>query len=158
MANQNWTEIATATLAHRRPKIADTVSKNNITMYELRRRGRIRSIGGGRTIITPIMIGDENANFQWYSGTEPLNVASQEALTSAEYPWKQYAIGVSISGYEMAINSGKEQVHSMIRQRTLHAEKTIQNQLHSSTHGNGTNFGGKEFGRRYKRTDNMEDC
>lgn len=146
MANPTWGEVATATLAHRRKNIADAVSKNNILYYELRRRGRIRAIGGGRTILTPIMVGDENSNFQWYTGREALNVAGQEVLTSAEFPWKQYACGVSISGYEMLVNEGQEQVIAMMRQRTMHAEKTIQNQLHQSAHGDGTASSGKEFG------------
>lgn len=144
--NPNWGELATATLAHRRKKIADTVSKNNILFFELRRRGRIRTIGGGRTITTPLMIGNENANFQWYIGRESLNVAGQEVLTSAEYPWKQYACGVSISGLEMLQNDGMEQVINMMTARTNHAEKTIQNQLHAAGHGDGTAFGGKVFG------------
>lgn len=146
MANPNWGEVATATLAHRRKKLSDTVSKNNILMYELRRRGRMRTIGGGRTITTPIMVGTENANFQWYTGREALNVAGQEVLTSAEYPWKQYACGVSISGLEMMQNDGQEQVIEMMRARIRHAEKTITNQMHDSAHGDGTGSSGKEFG------------
>lgn len=146
MANPNWGEVATATLEHRRKKIADAVSKNNILYYELRRRKSIKTIGGGRTIITPIMVGDENANFQWYQGRETLNVAGQEILTSAEFPWKQYACGVSISGLEMMQNDGPEQIINMMSSRMEHAEKTIMNQMHKSAHGDGTAFGGKEFG------------
>lgn len=146
MANPNWGEVVTATLAHRRKNIADAVSRNNILYYELRRRGRIRTIGGGRTITTPIMVGEENANFQWYLGREALNVAGQEVLTSAEYPWKQYACGVSLSGLEMLQNDGAEQVINMMRARTMHAERTIQNQMHKSAHGDGTGSSGKEFG------------
>ena len=146
MSNPNWGEVVTTTLAHRRKAIADAVTRNNILLYELRRRGRIKSIGGGRTISQPIMMGAENANFQWYVGRETLNVAGQEVLTSAEYPWKQYACGVSISGLEMLQNDGEEQVISMMTQRVRHAEKTIQNQMHKSAHGDGTGSGGKEYG------------
>ncbi|WP_421907267.1 phage major capsid protein [Mameliella sp.] len=146
MANPNWGEVMTATLAHRRKNIADAVSKNNILYYELRRRGRIRTIGGGRTITTPIMVGEENENFQWYTGREGLNIAGQEVLTSAEFPWKQYACGVSISGLEMLQNDGREQIIGMMRARTMHAEKTIQNQMHLAAHGDGTTYSGKEYG------------
>jgi hypothetical protein len=146
MSNPNWGEIVTATLAHRRKNLADAVSRNNILYFELRRRSAIRTIGGGRTITTPIMVGTENANFQWYAGREALNVAGQEILTSAEFPWKQYACGVSLSGLEMLQNDGAEQVIDMMRARTMHAEKTIQNQLHSAAHGDGTASGGKVFG------------
>jgi len=146
MANPNWGEVMTTTLAHRRKNIADAVSRNNIFIYELRRRRKLRTIGGGRTITTPIMVGEENANFQWYQGREGLNVAGQEILTSAEFPWKQYACGVSISGLEMMQNDGQEQVINMMRARTMHAEKTIQNQMHLAAHGDGTTYSGKEFG------------
>lgn len=146
MANPNWGEMVTATLAHRRKKTADAVSRNNIVIYEMRRRGRQKTIGGGRTISTPIMVGVENQNFQWYVGREALNIAGQEVLTSAEYPWKQYACGVSISGLEMLMNDGEEQVIDMMAARVQHAEKTIVNQMHKSAHGDGTGSGGKEFG------------
>lgn len=145
-ANPNWGEVVTATLAHRRKNLADAVSRNNVLMFEMRRRGRDRTIGGGRVITAPIMVGEENTNFQWYVGREALNVAGQEVLTSAEYPWKQYACGVSISGLEMLMNDGPEQVISMMKSRVEHAEKTIVNQLHKSGHGDGTANGGKEFG------------
>ena len=145
-ANPNWGEVVTTTLAHRRKNLADAVSRNNILYCEMRRRGRDKTIGGGRTITAPIMIGEENVNFQWYVGREGLNVAGQEVLTSAEFPWKQYACGVSISGLEMLMNDGPEQVISMMKSRVQHAEKTIVNQLHKSGHGDGTANGGKEFG------------
>lgn len=146
MANPNWGELMTSTLAHRRKAIADTISRNNILYHELRRRKRIRTIGGGRTISQPIMVGDENENFMWYAGRDPLAIEGQEVLTSAEFPWKQYACGVSISGLEMLQNDGAEQIINMMTARTRHAEKTIVNQMHAAAHGDGTTYGGKEYG------------
>lgn len=146
MANPNWGELATTTLAHRRPKIADAVSNNNAVIHELKRRGSVKTIGGGRTILTPIMVGTENANFLWYTGRDALSVAGQEVLTEAEYPWKQYACAVSIAGNEMRMNSGREQVIAMMRSRTLHAERTIANKMHEATYSDGTGSSGKEFG------------
>lgn len=146
MPNPNWGEVATATLAHRRTKLSDAITKNNVLIAEIRRRGAAKTIGGGRTITTPIMVGTENANFQFYTGREVLAVAGQDILTSAEYPWKQYACGVSISGLETLQNSGKEQIINMFRTRILHAEKTIANQMHQAAHGDGTGSTGKSFG------------
>lgn len=144
--NPNWGEMVTATLAARRKQISDAVSKSNVYTYELKRRGRVRTIGGGRTITQPIMMGDENANFLWYTGREALAIAGQEVLTSAEFPWKQYACGVSISGLEMLQNSGESQIIDMLASRVSHARKTIENQMAKSAHGDGTTFSGKEFG------------
>jgi hypothetical protein len=146
MSNPQWGEMVTATLEHRRKKIADALSKNNALLSETKRRGRAKTIGGGRTITQPIMIGSENVNFQWYVGREALNVAGMEVLTSAEFPWKQYACGVSMSGLEMLQNDGEEQVINMMRSRIMHAEKTISNQMHAASYGDGTASGGKVFG------------
>jgi hypothetical protein len=146
MGNPNWGEMVTATLEHRRKKIADALSKNNALLSETKRRGRAKTIGGGRTITQPIMIGEENVNFQWYVGREALNVSGMEVLTSAEFPWKQYACGVSMSGLEMLQNDGPEQVINMMRTRIMHAEKTIANQMHAASYGDGTAAGGKVFG------------
>lgn len=146
MANPEWGEMMTATLVHRRPNRADAVSKNNVIMYELRRRGAMKTIGGGISITTPIMVGDENTNFQWYTGREALNVEGQEVMTSANFPWKQWACGVSISGLEMLQNSGREAVLNIMRSRIMHAEKTIANQMAKTANGDGTGAGGKEMG------------
>ena len=145
MSNPDMLEMVTATLRHRRPKIADATTKHNALLLQLRRKGRIRLIGGGRTISCPISYG-ENSNFQFYSGRESLNVAGQEVLTSAEYPWKQYACGVSISGLEMLQNDGKEQIISMMKARIENAERTIANKMHESAYSDGTGSAGKEFG------------
>jgi hypothetical protein len=145
MSNPDMLEMVTATLRHRRPKIADATTKNNAFMLQLRRKGRIRLVGGGRTISCPISYG-ENNNFQFYSGRETLNVAGQEVLTSAEYPWKQYACGVSISGLEMLQNDGQEQIISMMKARIENAERTIANKMHESAYSDGTGSSGKEFG------------
>lgn len=145
MSNPDMLELVTATLRHRRPKIADATTKNNAFMLQLRRKSRIRKVGGGRTIACPISYG-ENANFQFYAGREALNVAGQEVLTSAEFPWKQYACGVSISGLEMLQNDGTEQIISMMKARIENAERTIANKMHESAYSDGTGSAGKEFG------------
>ena len=80
MSNPNWGEVVTTTLAKRRKIIADTISRNNIFITEARRRGKVKTASGGRTITQPIMMGTENANFQWYYGREGLSVAGQEVL------------------------------------------------------------------------------
>lgn len=145
MPNPTMPEMVTTTLRHRRRDVADAVTKNNALMAVLRQRGRIKLINGGRTISEPIMYG-ENANFSFYTGRDPLAVAGQEVTTSAEFSWKQYAVGVSISGLETIQNNGKEAVLDIMEQRIIHAERTIANQVHQAAYSDGTRFAGKEFG------------
>ncbi|MEN9926284.1 MAG: hypothetical protein RL268_2410, partial [Pseudomonadota bacterium] len=146
MANQNWGEVMTTTLASRRKDIGDAISRNNILIAELRRKGRAKKKSGGYALTAPIMMGEENGNFVWYSGRDPLLGADQDVLTSAEFDWKQYAVGVSMSGRDMLINSGPEQIIDRMAQRIEHAKITITNAMHRAAHGDGTMYGGKEYG------------
>jgi hypothetical protein len=138
-------EIVSTTLRRRRPAIADAMSRNNAVLYELRNRGRVEKVNGGRTILEMVMYG-ENANFGFYSGLDPLSSTAQEVLTSAEYSWKQWAVGVSISGIEMLQNSGDSAVVSMLKQRIVNAERTITNKTCQSIYSDGTGYSGKEIG------------
>ncbi|MEM8791029.1 MAG: phage major capsid protein [Pseudomonadota bacterium] len=146
MSNPTMGELITTTLRYRRRFIADATSKNTAMMFHMRRKGKIKLIGGGRTISEPLMFG-ENANFQFYQGREALNVAGQEVMTSAEFAWKQYACGVSISGLELMQNaSSPTRVHDIMAQRIANAEKTIANKVAESSYSDGTGSSGKEFG------------
>lgn len=139
------TEIVTTTLRHRKKAIADATTRNNGIMYELRRRKRIEMIGGGRTISCPIMYG-ETDSFMFYQGKEALDLSDEEALTSAEFNWKQWAVGVSISGLEQMQNSGAEQIIPIMKHRIMKAEKTLANNLSASVYSDGSSSAGKEIG------------
>lgn len=138
-------EIVSTTLRRRRPVIADTMSRNNAALFELRNRGRVEKQDGGRSILEMVMYG-ENQSFAFYYGLDPLNNSSQEVLTSAEYHWKQWAVGVSISGIEQLMNSGDSAVVSMLKQRIVNAEKTITNRICQAIYSDGTGSAGKEIG------------
>jgi len=145
MANLNVLELVATTLRNRRRDIADATSRNSAIIYKLREKKRIKTLAGGRVISEPIMYG-ENQNFMWYRGREALSIAGQEVITAAEYAWKQYACGVSISGDEMMMNSGDGQIIDMMEQRIENAELTIVNSKAAAMYSDGTAFGGKSFG------------
>lgn len=51
MADPNLSEIVTTTLRNRSGKLADNVSKNNALLMRLRKRGKVKPVSGGRTIV-----------------------------------------------------------------------------------------------------------
>jgi hypothetical protein len=105
MASPGVSEVATMTLRNRTGALADSVTRNNALLTRLNGRGRIRKfIGGGRTILQEIAY-QNNPTYKRYSGYELLNIAPAELFTSAEYPIRQAAVAVSISGLEMLQNS-----------------------------------------------------
>jgi hypothetical protein len=50
----------------------------------------------------------DNQTFQWYSGYQSLNIAPSQVFSAAEYPIRQAAVAVSISGLEELQNSGEQ--------------------------------------------------
>ena len=144
MSFPNVSDIITTTLEHRSGSIADNVTKNNALLTWLKRRGNMRPISGGRTILEELSFA-ENGNAGWYSGYDVLPMAPQDVLSAAEFPIKQFAVPVVISGLEMLQNSGKEQVIDLLEQRIAVAEATMANGISQALYSDGTGYGGKQL-------------
>ena len=99
MAFPNLSEIVTTTLRNRTGELADNMSRNNALLARLNRRGRVKTFGGGRTIVQELNYAN-NQTFQWYSGYQILNIAPSQTFSAAEFPIRQSACAVSISGLE----------------------------------------------------------
>jgi hypothetical protein len=61
------TEIVTTTLRNRTGKLADNVTKNNALLARLKKKGKVKPVTGGRTIVQEIEYA-ENGTFKRYSG------------------------------------------------------------------------------------------
>lgn len=145
MANPGLSEIITTTLRNRTGQLADNVSENNALLYRLRKRGNVKSVSGGRTIIQELEYA-ENGTFKRYSGYETLDISPSDVLTSAEFNYAQAAVAVSISGLEQLQNSGQEALIDLLESRIKNAEKTLVNNIAADCYSDGTADGGKQIG------------
>jgi hypothetical protein len=137
MAFPNLSEIVTTTLRSRTGELADNMSRNNALLARLSRRGRIKTFSGGRTIVQELNYAN-NQTFQWYSGYQVLNIAPSQTFTAAEYPIRQSAVAVSISGLEELQNSGEEAIIDLLESRIENAEETFMNGMSQGIYGDGT--------------------
>ena len=144
MASPNISEIATTTLRKRSGKLADAVSNNTALLYRMRKKGKVRPVSGGRTILEEIEYA-ENSNYKRYSGYETLSIEPSDVFTSAEYSWKQMAVAVIMSGLEMLQNSGPEAVIDLMESRIGNAERTFTNNFSDDLYSDGTADGGKQL-------------
>ena len=140
MASPNLSEITTTTLRNRSGKLADNVSRNNALLARLRERGKVKPFSGGRTIVQEIEY-NQNGTYKRYSGYEVLNISPSDVFTAAEFPIRQSAVAVSISGLEMLQNSGREQVIDLLESRIGNAERTFMNGLSFDAYSDGTATG-----------------
>ena len=145
MPSPNLSEIITTTLRNRSGTLQDNTTKNNAVLTELSKRGRIKPVDGGRTIVEE-MDYNENATFMWYSGYDQLNVSPSDVITAAEYNYAQAAVAVSMSGLEELQNAGRSQVIDLLEGRIENAMRTMANNISLGIYSDGTGYGGRQIG------------
>jgi hypothetical protein len=144
MAFPNATDIIATTIESRSKKIADNVSKNTALLTRIKEKGGQRTFSGGSSIMEPLSFA-ENGNFAWYSGADLLPVAAQDVISAAQYPIKQAAVSVLVTGLDALQNSGAEQRLDLIEARVKVAETTMKNQITGGAYSDGTGYGGKQI-------------
>lgn len=139
------TEIVTTTLRNRTGKLADNVTKNNALLMRMKKKGKVKPVSGGRTIVQELEYA-ENGTFKRYSGYESLNIAPSDVFTGAEFNYAQAACAVSISGLEMLQNSGENAIIDLLESRISNAERTLVNNIAVDCYSDGTADGGRQIG------------
>lgn len=137
MAFPNLSEIVTTTLRNRTGTLQDNVSRNNALLARLNKKGRIKTFSGGRTIVQELDYAN-NSTFTWYSGYQSLNINPSQVFTAAEFPIRQAALAISISGLEELQNSGEEAIIDLLESRVENGERTFMNGLSNGIYGDGT--------------------
>ena len=140
----DWGDVVTSTLEFRSKRLADNISNNNALLADLRKRGKEKSVSGGREIMQELRYA-QNQSFMWYSGAEVLNIALNDTMTAARFPWKQASISVVLTGLEGLQNSGEEAMLDLIEERGDTAEDTFWNQMSAAVYSDGTGWGGKQI-------------
>lgn len=139
------TEVVTMTLRNRTGKLADNVSKNNALLGRLQKKGKIKPVSGGRTIVQELEYA-ENGTFKRYSGYESLNISPSDVFTGAEFNYAQAAVAVSISGLEQIQNNGAEAIIDLLESRIGNAERTLTNNIAIDCYSDGTADGSRQIG------------
>lgn len=137
MAFPNLSEIVTTTLRNRTGVLQDNMSRNNALLARLNKKGRIKTFSGGRTIVQELNYAN-NTTFTWYSGYQTININPSQVFTAAEYPIRQAALAVSISGLEEIQNSGEEAIIDLLESRIENGEQTFMNGLSNGIYGDGS--------------------
>src|ERR1700759_2780424 len=125
MASPNLNKIVTTTLRNRSGVLADNFSNNNDLISRMKKKGSLKPVSGGRTIVQELAYA-QNGTYQRYAGYQVLNIQPSDVFTAAEFDWKQVAVAVTWTGLEGDVqNTGSDQVIDMLESRISKAEKTI---------------------------------
>jgi hypothetical protein len=146
MANPAVSDIIATTIQNRSGVLADSVTQNNALLYKLKERGNVKPFSGGNVILQELMYNDPaTLNAGSYSGYDVIDITPNSPISAAQYDMKQYAAAVSISGFEMLQNSGKEQIIDMLEGRIQVAEAQLMNQISAGVYSDGSGNGGKDI-------------
>lgn len=144
MALADYDSIIATTLKNYLPKLEDNVFSARPLVFFLKQAGQIRTIAGGNKIVLPLIYA-QNSTAGSYTGYDVLPTTPQDGISAAEYDWKQYAVSVSISGIEEAMNNSEEEVIDLLEAKVMQAEETVLEQMDSMFFGDGTGNGGKDW-------------
>ena len=133
-----FSELVTTTFRNHDKDVKDAVSKHNALWRKLHDGGQVRHEDGGLSIVQPLEYAS-NSNYQRYSGYDTLNVGAVDVLTASEYPWRQAAVALSISGLEMRTNSNSDtRIINLVKAKVKNAMHSMANGLSIDTYSDGT--------------------
>ena len=132
-----FSELVTTTFRNHSKDIADNITKHNALYRNLNDGGKVRLEDGGLSIVQPLEYAS-NSTYQRYSGYDTLNIAAVDVLSAAEYPWRQVAVNLAISGLEMRTNTGENRIINFVKAKVKNAQHSFANGLSTDLYSDGT--------------------
>lgn len=135
-------EVASVTIADYSKDAADNVTQHNALLRAIDDSGNYMD---GGTQMQEIVEFAPNVNTNSYSGSDTLGTASQDVLTTAVFPLKQYSAQVIFTGLDELQNMGKERMVPLVASRVENAFHSLENRLNQDLYTDGTGNGGKNI-------------
>ena len=138
-----YNDLLTSTWEARHGEVVDNITKSHVLLNELKEHGLKRK-SGGATVNVEVRYQLSTAVGS-YAGLDTLDTSVQEGTTMAIYSWRQHFGTVSVSGIDMAKNSGKEASIDLVKEKVDNAMAAIADDLTTQLHNDGTGNSSKDF-------------
>lgn len=130
-----YNDIFTLTLENRVPGMIDLVTSQNAWLTLLREEGMFKTFTGPTIRVKfNYNLGD---TYTRYTGYQQYRVAPEQYFTEAVHNPKQAAVTMSLSGTEVLLNSGQNQIEDIIRATLSVKEKELQESFNIDAHSAG---------------------
>lgn len=143
--NSAFTQVLSTSLTNRSSEISDAVSKRNALYKYMRRKGNVKKISGGESIVRAIEH-DLNNTYTRYTNAQKIKMAPQSLITSCQYNWKQIAMSLQQSGLEDIQNAGPEQLIDVLKVKQRNIEKAFVIGQSGDLYSDGTADDGLQIG------------
>lgn len=114
----------------------DNIFDSNPLVKRLKEKS-YEKLDGGTSIMVPLNYAQTSAS-GWYSGADSLSTSDNEAITAAEYAWKQLYANISIVRADELKNSGDAAKLNLVKSKTQIAEKTMIDLMGTAVYNDGT--------------------
>lgn len=119
--------LLATTIEHYIPTLEDQVFTSKGFLWALRQANRIKNFHGTK-IVQPLLYA-EAANHGTYADDDTFSINTETGISAAEFDFGQYRGSVHFTGLELAKNSGKEAILSLMESRMTQVEMTIAENL-----------------------------
>lgn len=134
--------LITTTLKHYRKTMEDVIFSSKPLLWMVKKKG----IGTqhGRSIVQPLLYGEITSKGS-YDDDDVFTPPTRDGITSAEFPWRHYRASIFFTGPEVAQNSGKEAILSLVKARVKQAELSVSEDVNRLLFADGTGNSNKDF-------------
>ena len=136
-------QLLATTLDNWRKQLSDQTIKRSSVYAALESKSRVTE-SGGNTIRQPLMYA-LNDTVKFYSGYDLFDTTPQGGLGYAEFPWRQLAGTVTISGEERRKNSGPEAFISLVETKFAQLQASFIRKFNESLFAAMPASGAKDF-------------
>lgn len=143
MSNPNFNSLTATTIKHYVPVLEEQIFTSKVLLWVLRNAGAFKTANG--TQYVQPLLATPSQNTGSYSDYDVFSIVPDDGFTAAEYPYRQYAGNLIISGEEQAKNSGKEAIINLVQSKLQQLEWSMAEEINTMFYGDGTGNAGKDF-------------
>jgi hypothetical protein len=119
--------LLASTISNYLPTLEDNIMTSKPLLFALKQAGRIKSFTGSKIVI-PLLYA-EAPNVGVYADADTFGTAANTGISAAEYNFRQFYGLVHFTGIELAKNSGKQAIFSLLDARLKQLELTMAENL-----------------------------
>lgn len=131
-------DIVSSTMYETHDKIVDGLYRTTPFLDISKRKGKIKYVDGGSTLVIPIQTADQTDVTQITTGWEPLNMTIREISQTAQFNWARFIVPVAMNGKELSSNKGERAIFSLADARRAAAIQNGMRQLNRQIVKGGT--------------------
>lgn len=132
-----FNNMVTTTLKNVEPVLTPQIYAAVPLMSHLHKTGKTKMVDGGTQLGIGV-VGAENPNFEWYTGSSVAADDEAEQFTRALYDWALARVSVKISDHDLDMNSGKSAINNLLSELIENAKATFINQISIALNGTRT--------------------